>query len=459
MSDQRRLLRSISYNTMAVATRITVQFATLPIFFANWSVEAVGSWLILFAVPAYAALMGNGFAGAGGTAALDAAQSDDLPRARQNFRTAWTIFAFSGATLALVFAIAAMFLIPSVVDYDGDVAMWDLAKAAAWLSLYIFATSQMAIFDIPYRVAGRHPDHIFLYNATSLLEIVVIAAAVTFSDSLTPLAMSLALFRCLSALWIYLSARKVAPQMFVSGHGDLQASVTDLWRPRLAFMLMPLVFGLNLQGYLLLVGASFGAVVLAGFAATRTLTRLLDLITNVTYGLQLYESRSIEGDRRTVQKRMLATMTLVSLAIAGIFTFFLLIVGPWLQDLYTMGETIFATSIALILVTAATLRALSAAPMAVLAADNTHAAVVVLYLAGSALALLLGVILGWAGFSLPVVLLPLILAEASQFFLAMKRALAALDISVGEFATSLAARERMTDLKRIWLARHRLKAK
>ena len=67
MNDSRRLIRGISANLVAVGTRIAVQFATLPIFFASWTVEAVGSWLILFAVPAYLALVGNGFAGAGGT--------------------------------------------------------------------------------------------------------------------------------------------------------------------------------------------------------------------------------------------------------------------------------------------------------------------------------------------------------------------------------------------------------
>lgn len=452
MSDQRRLLRGISANLMAVATRIAVQFATLPIFFASWSVEAVGSWLILFAVPAYVALVGNGFAGAGGTAALAAAQAGDLPRARQDFRAAWTISAFSTAALALLFASSAMFIIPSVVEYDGDVALWDMAKAAAWLALYILASSQMAIFDIPYRVAGRYPDHLFLYNATGLLEIVVIAAAVTFSDSLTALAMSLALFRCLSALWIYLSARKVAPQMFESGHGDMQASIKDLWRPSLAFMLMPLVFGLNLQGYLLLVGASFGAVLLAGFAATRTLTRLLDLFSNVAYGLQFYESGYIKGDRRAVQRRLMATMTLVSLSIAIAFAIALLLVGPWLQDLYTLGQTIFNTPVALVLILAATLRALAAAPMAVLAADNAHAPVIVLYVAGSAAALLLAGLLALAGLPLPLVLLPLVLAEASQLFPGLRRAFAALDITPQQFAASLASPERLEDAKLLWQA-------
>ena len=456
MSDQRRLLGGFSANILGFATRIVVQFATLPIFFAGWSVEAIGSWLVLFAVPAYIALVGNGFAGAGGNAVFAAAQAGDFSRARQDFRAAWTISAFSTAALALMFAIIVMFSIPSVIEHDGEVAVWDMAQAAAWLALYIFATSQMAIFEIPYRVAGRHPDHIFLYNATGLLEIVVIAAAVTFSDSLSTLAMSLALFRCISALWIYLSSRKVAPKMFESGHGDMQASISDLWRPSLAFMLMPLVLGLNLQGYLLLVGASFGTIIVASFAATRILTRLLDLLANVVYGFALHNIGIIKGDQRAVQRRMLSTMSLASLAIAVLFALALLIFGPWLQSLYTLGKTFFETPVALVLTLAAALRAVSAAPMAVLADDNAHAPVVGPYLAGSAAALLFASVLALAGFSLPVVLFPLVLAEASQLLPGLRRALAALDLTPQQFLISLASPERLEDAKLLW---HALRSK
>lgn len=446
MNDSKRLLRGISANLAAVGTRIAVQFATLPIFFASWTVEAVGSWLILFAVPAYLALVGNGFAGAGGTAALGAASDGDMPRARRDFRAAWTISTVSTALLAVAFAGASVFILPALAGQGGALDLSDMGQAAAWLALYIFATSQMALFDIPYRVAGRYPDHIFLYNAASLCEIAVIALAVSLSDSFADLAMALALFRCLSALVIYRGSRRAAPQMFEAGHGPIRPSLAQLWRPSLAFMLMPIVFGLNLQGYLLLVGAAFGAAILAAFAATRTLTRLLDLVTNVTFGLQFYESGYIKGDRRAIQRRMLSTTTLVSLAIAAFFTLGLLAVGPWLQDLYTLGKTQFDVGVALILMAAATLRNLSAAPVAVLAADNAHARMVVGYLAMSALALMLAVALGISGAPLPLVLAPLILAEASQFLPSMRRALAVLDWSGGEFIAALASRERFADI-------------
>ncbi|MBX7539818.1 hypothetical protein [Qipengyuania sphaerica] len=450
MSIGQRIKRGILANIAALGTRIAVQFATLPILFASWSVEAIGTWLILFAIPAYVALVGNGFAGAGGTAALAAVQEGEMPRARRDFRAAWAISAGSTAALALVFATTAMIIVPSVVENGDGLDIWDIAQASAWLALYVFATSQMAVFDIPYRAVGRYPDHIFLYNATSLLEIVVLAAAVTFSQSLAVLAMSLALFRCLAAFAIYLSARKVAPQMFESGHGPIGESLDGLWKPSLAFMLSPLIFGLNLQGYLLLVGAVFGAVVLAGFAATRTLARLLDLITGLVYGMQFYESGYISGDRRAIQKRMLATMTVISLVMSTGFAIVLLVLGPLVQDIYTLGETLFDPAVAIVLVLAAAVRAVSANAIALVAAENAHARIILLYLIGSALSLLVAILIGWAGAPLPVVLLPLIAAETSQLVPTMRRALAMIEMTPREFATSLVSRERLDDVKALW---------
>ena len=450
MSDTRRMLRGLSANLAAIGSRIAVQFATVPILFANWSVEAIGIWLILFAVPSYVAIVGNALVGAGGTAALAAVQAGDMDRARQDFRVAWGISAASTAALALVFAGCAMFLIPSLLEAGDEVDLWDAAKAAAWLALYVFATSQMGIFDIPYRAVGRYPDHLFLFNAASLVEIVVLAAAVTFSDSLSTLAMSLALYRCVAALWIYLSAREAAPALFQRGASAAQQSVRELWLPSLAFMLMPLVYGVNLQGYLLLVGAVFGAVALAAFSATRILTRLLDLITGLTFAMQYYESGYIPGNRRAVQRRMLATMTLVSLAISVAFSVTLLVLGNWLQNLFTMGETAFDNSAAMVLLAASSIRALASAPTAIVAADNAHARIASLYLAGSVAGLFLATALGFAGASLTLMLTPLLLAEMAQLVPAMRRAWDTLGMTADEFFAALVSGERLEDVQAMW---------
>lgn len=449
MNDGRRIMRGFAANLASIATRIAVQFATLPIFFASWDPQRIGTWLILFSIPAYIAIVGNAFSGAGGTSALLAVQSNDLQQARSDFKASWTISAASTGALALLFAGSAMFLLPSLIDDGSSVGVWEAAKAVAWLSLYIFATSQMAVFEIPFRVAERYPDHIFLYNAASLIEIVIIAAVVTFSEDLSILAMALSITRCMAAGTVFVCARRVAPELFAGGERSANDSLRKLWRPSAAFMLVPLVFGLNLQGYLLLVGAVYGAAVLAAFVATRTLTRLLDLFTNLAYAMQFYETGYLGKGKRQIQRRMMATSTLLTLSICLLFAVGLLLVGPWLQDVYTIGQTRFDPAVALVLLVAASLRALSAAPVAVLAAANDHGRTMAIYLAGSAVALFLAVMLTLAGAPMAVALLPLVLAEASQLLPAARQALATLDWTIAQFLSQLFVRDRFDDMHQL----------
>ena len=451
MSESRRIRRGLAANLAAIATRIVVQFATLPILFAAWNVERVGTWLVLFSIPAYIALVGNAFAGAGGNAALAATREGDTSAASSHFRVAWTISTVSTLLLAVLFAGFSYALAPSMIGADSDVRVADAVQAAGWLALYIFATSQMAVLDVPFRVAERYSDHILLYNAASLIEIAVIAAAVVLTDSLATLAMALALTRCLAAFVILVAARQAAPSLFARGSERSGGSgLAALWRPSLAFMFIPLVFGLNLQGYVLLVGAVFGAALLAGFVATRTLTRLLDLFTNLTYAMQFYESGYLEKDAQDVQRRLLATMTLVTLAVCLGFSLALLALGNWLQTIYTLGQTNFDPVIAAILLTAASLRSLSAAPMAMLASGNLHARVMAIYCAGSALALAVAVTLALAGASLAMVVLPLILAEASQLVPSMRQALSRVGWTVPDLIAQLFRRERFSDMAQLW---------
>ena len=445
MNARVRILKGIAAHLTTLATRIAVQFATLPIFFASWGAERTGAWFVLFAIPAYVGLVGTGFSGAGGTAALAATQAGDQQLARTHFRASWLISSAATAILALVFLFALAAIIPALPALTGQAA-GDVQAALVWLAVYIFATSQMAVAEIPFRAAGRYPEHIALYNGAGIVEIAVIAAAVTLDQQFATLAAALAITRCCAALFIFAQARRFAAHMFAGSRSTLGGSARALWKPSLALMLVPLIFGLNLQGYVLVLGAGFGASLLAGFVATRTLTRLLDLFTNFAFATQFYEAGHIEGPKHAIQRRVLATMTCVSLAVAALFAGGLLVTGEWLQDLYTLGQTQFDPAIAAILLLAATLRALSAAPIAFLTGANRHAPVVVTYLVGSAGALLLSVLLSVSGQPLTVVLLPLVLAEACQLVPAMRAALTALDLTAPQFARMLVSSERGRDV-------------
>ncbi len=442
----RRLARGIYANLVAVATRVTVQFASLPIFFASWPSERIGSWMIVFAIPAYIALVGNGFAGAGGSAALAAAQSGNFDRARADFRTAWAISSAGTALLALLFVAMGDALAQLMASGLSGIPAGQLGPALGWLALYIFAASQMSVLDIAFRVAGRYPDHILLNALAQLADIVIIAACVTTSDSVVVLAMGLALTRALFVVVTLLIARSAVPLLFSRHAAPLKPSLAELWKPSLAFMIVPLVFGLNLQGYLLLVGTRYGPVLLAGFIATRTLTRLLDLFTNVVYGVQYYEAGYLGDERRSIQRRQLATMTAVTLVIAVLFSAAMLLAGDWMQSLYTLGKTRFDPLVAAVLLLAATVRALASSPMSVITSENRHARIHLSYLAGSSLAFAASATLAILGASLPVILSGLVLAELALTVPAFAAVLRRLDLTLTAFLRALVSRQRLADI-------------
>lgn len=441
-----RLMRGIGANLLSIATRIVVQFATLPLFFAHWRAEQVGVWLLIFALPAYVAIIGTGFAGAGGSASVAAARRGDLADARARFAAAWAVTAAGTAIFAGIFFLAGEQLSAAWLAADmTPAARQDVSSALGWLALYILASSQMAMADIPFRVAERYPTHIVLASFATLAEVAIVAVVVALSEALADLAMALALARCVLAAVILVYARKACPQLFARANEWAGRHIRSLAKPSLAFMAMPIVFGINLQGYLLLVGARYGAASAAAFAATRALTRLLDLFANLTFGVQYYESGYLDGDRRCVQRRLLATMTLAAGIVSLSFSALLLAFGSWLQTLYTVGETRFDPLVAGILLCAAGLRAFASAPVAIIAAENRHAPVVSTYLAGTVASLCLALALSMAGAPLAICLIGLVFAEASQLVAAMRAALRDLDLSAAQFLRSLRSRERVAD--------------
>lgn len=455
-TDRRRMAQGIIAQILAMGSRVAVQLATLPLLFAFWPTEKVGAWMLLFALPAYLALVALAFAGAGGSAALAAAQQGRLDEARTHFRTSWIIATVS--TLALgAAALAILPLLPAMAD-AGEAASdgserW---QTLAWLAAYVFASAQMAVLAIPFRVAGRYPLHTLITGAASLGEIPVIAACVALDGSFVVLAAGLALSRFAFAAAMLVTAWGIVPALFSRHAAGLGKSFGQLWRPSLAFMTMPLILALNLQGYVVLAGAYYGAVALAAFVATRTLVRLIELVNGVAYAVQFNEAGYL-GDRKlAMHRRQLATATLLSLAMVGGFAVVLFVAGPWFQRVFTSGKTAFDPVLAAVLLAAGLLRALSTAPEAMIAADNRQGALVAIYLAGSLLALGGAMLLAGCGASLAVTLSMLVLAELTQAVPGFAVALRRLDLTSVAFLRSLVARERWSDLLALArLLRHR----
>ncbi|MXO94886.1 hypothetical protein GRI34_00455 [Erythrobacter aquimaris] len=445
MSARQRILRGAAANFGSLATRIAAQFLTLPILFSSWDAERVGAWLLLFALPAYFGFVSAGFSGAGGTAAVVAHGKGDAAQSRAHFRSSWIIASAATLVLAALFPLAvaqAGEAVAALRSMPQDI----LNQTLIALTIYIVATSQVAALEIPFRAVGRYADHIALNSVSILAEIVVIAVCVTLSDNIATLAAALAATRITAAIWIASLARRTAPTMFHGPSSRLGDSTRTLMLPSLALMLLPLVHGINLQGYVMVIGLSSGAVILAGFVATRTLTRLLDLFTSFSFSMQFYESTHLDPEDLETRRRLLAVMTILAACIAVVFSAALLVFGDLAQRIFTRAQAPFDPGVASVLLLAAGLRALASAPFAMIAAANRQSTTVTWYFIASLAGLILAASLAERGFALPLVLAPIVLAELFQLVPAFRGALRMSNLGVGEFIASLFSRDRIGDV-------------
>lgn len=442
----RRLLRGILAFLGSAAMRVAVQVATLPLLFAAWSPERVGGWLLLFALPTYFAVVGQAFSGAGGNVALAAAQEGEWEEARSAMRASW--LAATGITLALL---AAMLLPAFVFGHQlagalGVSGTGELLATLPWLGLYVLAIGQTAAIGIAFRIAGRYPQFVLSNSAVTLAEVAVLAACVLVSDSYVPLAAALALLRVAFAAGQFAFARRTAPALFAARAARSRERLRELIKPTLAFVMLPVVYAMNLQGYTLLVGTLYGAAVLAAFVATRTIVRVIDLVTNTMFGIQFLEAGYLGDNKAVIQRRQLATMTLAALVVSLGFSAVLLIAGAWIQQAFTVGKTGFDYDIAIVLLASGTIRALAVTPQAIVSAENRHSTFVVTYLAGSLASFALAFALAANGAPLALVLAMLIPAELSQAIPAMRSALRQVGSDWPTFLASLVSRQRIADV-------------
>lgn len=443
---QRRLIQALLSYLMGIATRVIVQIAALPILFAHWSAERVGTWMLVYALPSYFVVAGSAFASAGGNLALAASREGRWAEARAAFRASWVWAAASGVGIAGLFYAAATSVNDSTAQQLGLLGAAELRACALWLGVYFIAVALASVMLVPMRVGERYPQFYTVQNLASLAEVAVLVICVPRSDSYELLAFGLAMLRVIVAMILTLLAWQASPTLFHGSATALDRSLRAVAIPSAAFMVLPMVYVLNLQGYTLVVGATFGAATVAGFVATRVIVRAIDVVMSVIYASQFNEAGYLGAGKRDIQRRQLATMTMVTLCGVVAFSVALVFVGPWLQQVLSSGKSTFDPVVALVLLASGLIRALATTPQALIAAENMHARLATSYLVVSLACLPVAAGLALAGLPLAIVLLVLIPAELGQAIPAFRIILLHLEWGKRDLLAALFHRDRIGDM-------------
>ncbi|MXO86991.1 hypothetical protein GRI38_13235 [Altererythrobacter aurantiacus] len=443
--DGLRLRRGLLANALSLILRIATQLGLLPLLFLFWSEAMIGRWLMLFSLPMIFQTVSTVFFAAASNHVLS--EKSDPAVFRPIFRSS-IVLAATATLLLLLLAVASILALP----FAGIVIDWspEMLTALGIFAGYVVATLPLSAMEVPLRNAGRYPDHVVLQATATAAEAIAIAVCVVLGGAIVEAALAMLGARIAFSVIAWLFARPARSMRSEAGSSSVGQSWRAIVPPALGFMALPAVHALNLSGYTLLIGFAFSPIVLAGFVATRTIVRLLDLATNFLFASQYYEAAHFAGspiDRSDLLRRLFATTTSITIIAASGFAALLWLTGPMLQDWLTSGKTEFDRPVAMMLCLAASLRLLSASPTALLSAVNRHVAFASIYLAFSITAFLIAVALAFGGASLFTVCVLLVVAELGQFVPALLSATKAANTSPGAFVASLFSGQRFGDMQ------------
>ena len=351
---RRRVFRgvlSMGYGKVVVAV---IQLAMVPVLATAWGLPLYGQWLLLSTVPIFLAAGDFGFGSAAGNRLIGEVARDDTEAARITFQSAQAVILGCSATiLALVLAVC--FLLPDhllAVSNGMDAG----AARAVLIVLCVFGVVAMQsnLFMAAMRAHGAFALSTTFEATVQLTEgLAVIAVALSGG---TPLEAAVAylLVRSIGVAGHVLLARRRAKWLILGFKFASRVRMSELLRPALAAMMLPLAQAGYLQGTALAVGAAAGAAIVPIFTSVRTLSRVgLQFLMAIT--LPILPEFTAEHARGNLPwlKKVTGGITTLNAVIGTIAAVVLIFAGQPLLSWWTKGA--IAAPQAMIALTAAAL--------------------------------------------------------------------------------------------------------
>jgi len=326
---------SMGYGKISVAL---VQLAMVPALATSWGLPLYGQWLLLVTVPTVLAVSDLGFGSAAGNRLIGEVARGDINAARVTFQSALVVvLVCSATTLAVILGISA--LLPSrLLAVSGGMDAQAAREVLMVFGFYGVALMQSALFIAVVRAYGRFALSTS-FEATVLLAEGLTVIAVALSGG-TPLnaACGYLVVRTLGVAGHVMLARHCAKWLVLGFRDATRARMSELLRPALAAMVMPLAQAGYLQGTALAVGAAAGAAAVPVFTSLRTLSRaVLQFVMAVNVPvLPEFTAEHSRGNLSWIRRTTgaLTTFNGFAGAIGGLALFFS---GKSLLDLWTRG--------------------------------------------------------------------------------------------------------------------------
>lgn len=370
------------------------QLAMVPALATAWGLPLYGQWLLLATVPIFLAAGDFGFGSAAGNRLIGEVARGDCDDARRTFQSAQAVvLCCSAIILAVVLAICEL-LPDHFLAVSGGMNAPQARAVLIVLCVYGVVAMQSNLFMAAMRAEGAFALSTSFEATVQLIEgVAVIGVALSGG---TPLEAALAYLtvRGLGVAGHIMLALSRASWLKLGFGAARRTLMSELLRPALAAMMLPLGQAGYLQGTALAVGAAAGAAAVPIFTSLRTLSRVgLQFLMSVTMPiLPEFTAEHARGNRLWLAK-VTGAMTTFNALVGATAGLTLVLVGDPLLGWWTKGAIVAPQ--AMISFTAAALVAGTIwNPLAyLLLAVNRHESFTYVFLVGALVALALTYVL------------------------------------------------------------------
>ncbi|MBS1722249.1 MAG: glycosyltransferase [Armatimonadetes bacterium] len=327
-----RIVRGVAANGFAQTISFVINFFSVPLFFRYWGIDLYGEWVMLSAIPTYLTMSDLSFGTTAGSEMTQLVARGERLKALKVLQSAWILVTFASLAI-LVLMLAVSHLVPLATLLKLSViSNREAVGILAVLLLGVCLAQQGGLIESVYRAAGFYAKGTFYMNLMRLFEFVVGVAVIVCKGDPWLYAVTLVVPKaiCYTLFWIWY--RKQVPWLFLGWSYADKETLKPLVSPALTFNAFNLGYAMNIQGMVILVGATFTPQAAALFSPMRTLTRVVLQGANAIASTIWQELSRAMG----VGDRKLARWLHRSASQVGFW-----IVVPCLVLLYFVGPSLF----------------------------------------------------------------------------------------------------------------------
>ena len=269
-----RIGPTFAANIFNQLTVILTQIVIMPIMIGALGVHTFGIWLVLAAIPAYLSISDLGFSYSAKSDMAVRMAAGDLKGAVETLSSVTALMSVVMAGFALVY-VGVTYVVGWTTVFDLKGLSLHDAHTILLFGLIQIVSYQAYMISGAILRANRQPAlESFFGGALRLAESTALVAGAFMTHNLVAAAACWALARLVLTVVITAGTLIFVPSLRPSVPAISRKRMVDLFRPSMAFMLMPLANSFLLQGSTLILSSGAGASVVAAFNIYRTVTRM-----------------------------------------------------------------------------------------------------------------------------------------------------------------------------------------